>query len=154
MPQELLCQFTALTAAAYDQVVPDDIVPKMFCRYAMEPPDKAFQDVMISVDPLDARVLPFLPGDTASGIHLYQVQPLLLCQGQICLLPVRTEDCARGDDLIKGGLYTFGTYFSQFYRLCIGDAPVTYCTGDAYLLRGKTFCMDIIPPVYARAWAL
>ena len=126
MPQELLCQFTALTAAAYDQIVPDDIVPKMFCGYAMEPPDKAFQDVMIGVDPLDARGLPFQPDGIASGIHPDQGQSLLLCQGQVCFFLIRAEDRAGRNDLVKGGFYTSGTDFPQFYRLCIGDAAVIY----------------------------
>ena len=66
----------------------------MFGGYAMEPADKAFQDVMIGVDPLDARGLPFQTGGTASRIHPDQVQPLLLCQGQVCLFLIRTEDRA------------------------------------------------------------
>ena len=126
MPQELLRQFTALPAAADDKVIPGDIAFKMFCGYAMEPADKAFQDAMIGVDPLDARGLPFQPCGTASGIHPNQGQSLLLCQGQVCFFLIRAEDCAGRNDLVKGGFYTSGTDFPQFYRLCIGDAAVIY----------------------------
>ena len=94
MAKELLCQFPAPPLAADDQIIPDDIVSKMFGGYAMEPPDKAFQDVMTGVDPLDARGLPFQTSGTASRIHPDQVQPLLLCQGQVCLFLIRTEDRA------------------------------------------------------------
>ena len=66
----------------------------MFGGYAMEPADKAFQDVMIGVDPLDAQGLPFQPDGIASGIHPDQGQSLLLCQGQVCLFLIRTEDRA------------------------------------------------------------
>ena len=126
MPQELLRQFTALPAAADDKVIPGDIAFKMFGGYAMEPPDKAFQDAMTGVDPLDARGLPFQPCGTASGIHPDQGQSLLLCQGQVCFFLIRAEDCAGRNDLVKGGFYTSVTDFPQFYRLCIGDAAVIY----------------------------
>lgn len=138
--QQDILKFSPFPYRAEHQPVPEQIVPEIFGRDTMLSPKEFLKSVVVSVDPLD----PISAICPAIRFHSYKGKPLIFCESQICLFPIRADHCIRMQVTGKHMLDSVGTDLSAFANAGHRDTGPIHGTGDTDLIKGEAGRMGIV----------